>query len=132
MNSKKFFDVLFNDVHDSFNSFYDIAKAIFEESCNENEKDKDEKSSTYYHFLSDKYENGKCVDHREKIIDNGKVIKDEYKAIENKKEETPTIGSEVLKTKTDEINNLKSENEKLTKENEILKSKLSQIKNMFN
>lgn len=133
MYNKKFFDTLFDNSQCLFEEFNELVEKMYDKPKNENNEGKEcEKQSSYYHFVKNEYENGKCVGHQEKIVDNGKVIKDENKTIYNKKEETKTIGSEILKTKNDEINKLKVENEKLKKENETLKAKIEQIKNIFN
>ena len=50
-----------------FSAWEDLAKRFF------NTDD----SVTYYHSISDKYEDGKRVSHQEKEIKNGEVIKDE-------------------------------------------------------
>ena len=132
MYNKRFFDAFFNDADDLFEEFNKLVNKFDNETKEDNEKEKKNNNENYYHFLSNKYKNGKCVEHQEKIVDNGKVVKNEAFAIDDKKkEETKTIGSEVIKAKNNEIEKLKAENEILKKENENLKAKIAQIKNLF-
>ena len=72
-----------NDFMKDFNNLLDSeASESKEEKC-------DDEPNSYYHYMCDKYENGKHVSHKEKEVKNGKVLKDVDNSmnIENKKEQ---------------------------------------------
>lgn len=79
------FEKIFNEI------FGDVD---FEKYFNDNhyeeteENDKNEKDTSYFHKVEDKYEDGKHVSHVEKEVKDGKVIKDvnETFKIENKED----------------------------------------------
>ena len=70
----KLFTELFGeerDLNEMFNEFFDYIKEF--------EKDEDNKEigkRSYFHKITDEYENGKKVSHTEKEVKNGNVIKD--------------------------------------------------------
>jgi len=122
------------------------------------ENESGETPNSYYHFVSDKYENGKQVSHKEKVVKDGKVVKDvnETKAIEDHREECSkknepcavTDNKELmeeikkLKERVKQLENqnnsvaeqnkrLAKENEKLTNENKCIYNKLDAIRKVF-
>ena len=72
------FEKIFNEI------FGDVDK--FFENIHIEEDEENEKGSSYFHKVEDKYDNGQHVSHVEKEIKDGKVIKDVNEAfkIENK------------------------------------------------
>lgn len=123
---KNLFDSIFEDTNELFEEFEKTCKKAF----GDEESNEDYEKNGYYHFLSDKYKDGECVEHNEKIVDNGKVIKNEHNG-KDMMIEKRTIGSEVIKAKNTEIEKLKAEVEELKKENQALKAKIAKIKNLF-
>jgi hypothetical protein len=123
----------------------------------EKEDESDGKNSSYYHFVSEKYENGKRVEHKEKIVRDGEVIKDVEQCTclaDKKEDEAPKVDDKCSKAeeKNDELSILKNENKELkariaeveatlkekvgeaadlSDENAKLRAKLESIKNMF-
>ena len=71
MNDFKFFDDFFGT--DFNKTFSDMLEAFKKEQEKEDENKKD---SSYFHKVFDKYENGEHVEHVEKEVKDGKVIKD--------------------------------------------------------
>lgn len=105
-----FGDEVFNDLEKAFNE-------KFNEFKKESEKDNKDDFS-YYHSVNDKFENGKNVQHDEKEIKNGKVLKDIHenaRAVEDKQtvENTPQCG---LDAKEYDKGHYAKENEKLRNE----------------
>ena len=72
MNDFKFFDDFFGT--DFNNTFSDMLEAFKKEQTKGDENKKD---SSYFHKVFDKYENGEHVEHVEKEVKDGKVIKDD-------------------------------------------------------
>lgn len=72
MNDFKFFDDFFGT--DFNKTFSDMLEAFKKEQEKEDENKKD---SSYFHKVFDKYENGEHVEHAEKEVKDGKVIKDD-------------------------------------------------------
>lgn len=72
MNDFKFFDDFFGT--DFNKTFSDMLEAFKKEQEKEDENKKD---SSYFHKVFDKYENGEHVEHVEKEVKDGKVIKDD-------------------------------------------------------
>ena len=72
MNDFKFFDDFFGT--DFNKTFSDMWEAFKKEQEKEDENKKD---SSYFHKVFDKYENGEHVEHVEKEVKDGKVIKDD-------------------------------------------------------
>ena len=72
MNDFKFFDDFFGT--DFNKTFSDMLEAFKKEHEKEDENTKD---SSYFHNVFDKYENGEHVEHVEKEVKDGKVIKDD-------------------------------------------------------
>lgn len=71
MNDFKFFDDFFGT--DFNKTFSDMLEAFKKEQTKGDENKKD---SSYFHKVFDKYENGEHVEHVEKEVKDGKVIKD--------------------------------------------------------
>lgn len=71
MNNFKFFEDFFGT--DFNKTFSDMLEAFKKEQEKEGENKKD---SSYFHKVFDKYENGEHVEHAEKEVKDGKVIKD--------------------------------------------------------
>ena len=70
----KLFTELFGeerDLNEMFNEFFDYLKEF--EKDEENEENENQ---SYFHKITDEYENGKKVSHTEKEVKNGNVIKD--------------------------------------------------------
>lgn len=72
MNDFKFFDDFFGT--DFNKTFSDMLEAFKKEQEKEDENKKD---TSYFHKVFDKYENGEHVEHVEKEVKDGKVIKDD-------------------------------------------------------
>lgn len=72
MNDFKFFDDFFGT--DFNKTFSDMLEAFKKEQTKGDENKKD---SSYFHKVFDKYENGEHVEHVEKEVKDGKVIKDD-------------------------------------------------------
>ena len=72
MNNFKFFEDFFGT--DFNKTFSDMLEAFKKEQEKEDENKKD---SSYFHKVFDKYENGEHVEHTEKEVKDGKVIKDD-------------------------------------------------------
>jgi predicted RNase H-like nuclease (RuvC/YqgF family) len=72
MNNFKFFEDFFGT--DFNKTFSDMLEAFNKEQEKEDENKKD---SSYFHKVFDKYENGEHVEHAEKEVKDGKVIKDD-------------------------------------------------------
>jgi len=72
------------------NELFNELRDIFEQLEKEHEEWNND-AHTYVHFVKEKYENGKCVDHKEKIVEDGVVKKNEHTAknqsISDKKED---------------------------------------------
>ena len=81
MNDFKFFDDFFGT--DFNKTFSDMLEAFKKEQEKEGENKED---SSYFHKVFDKYENGEHVEHEEKEVKDGKVIKDECYAKETNKD----------------------------------------------
>ena len=86
--------MFFNDFEDFLKEADELMAKLIEEATQKEEKDNN--SQSYYHSISDKFENGRHVSHQEKEVKNGKVLKDVHQEncrIEDKKEkenEEPT------------------------------------------
>lgn len=129
-----------------FDEVSKIMKDDFEETVKECE---DCEGKSYYHMVSDKYEDGKHVSHKEKEIKDGKVVKDidncmniEDKCEENKKcckkescnaEEIQRLKKEIetLTSSVEYYRNKSLDAHKLMKENAALKRKLEKIQSIF-
>lgn len=140
-----------------FEDFFKEANKIMEElsedkcycgkKCNKNNKK--EEPTSYYHFVSDKYENGEHVSHKEKEVKDGEVTKnvDETFKIEDKndskKSETKSVEDKIdwkkayenTKKEISELyktnDALRKENSKLKQENDKLTCVLEKIKSIF-
>lgn len=132
---------MITDFYEIFNEWEEFLNR-WDEAVNKNQKkeenkDDKEKCHSYCHCVSDKYENGEHISHKEKEIKDGKVIKDieDTKNIESKKEEQKKSEIETLK---EEIARLLKHNKELSQinnqlqhEKRELEIKLSKIKSMF-
>lgn len=95
-------------------------------------KEMDEKDCdrSYFHSVSDKYENGEHVSHKEKEVKDGKVIKDVGfgVGIEDKsKNEKYTFKEEMLKKANETIEKLEKEN---SEKDEIIENLTKKIKDI--
>lgn len=81
MNDFKFFDDFFGT--DFNKTFSDMLEAFKKEQTKGDENKKD---SSYFHKVFDKYENGEHVEHVEKEVKDGKVIKDDVYIKETNKD----------------------------------------------
>lgn len=72
MNNFNFFDDFFGT--DFNKAFSDMLEAFKKE---QEKGDENKKDSSYFHKVFDKYENGEHVEHVEKEVKDGKVIKDD-------------------------------------------------------
>lgn len=70
------FEKIFNELFDD--NFMKKMREVLKEYDDTEIKVEDDKDDThsYFHSVSDKYDNGKHVSHKEKEIKNGKVLKD--------------------------------------------------------
>jgi chromosome segregation ATPase len=100
---------------DSFNKFFrDEEKKMDEEMKNifsdNNEKDgeKDNECHSYYHEVANEYEDGERVYHKEKVVKDGKVIKDEAESakLEDIKASKKAIEKKSEKDETTDLENL--------------------------
>ena len=131
--------------------------AIVNEHIAENEENEESGNTTssYYHFISDRFENGKKVSHKEKEIRDGKVLKNisQSTAIEDKAEceefhrngdeeksangdaNELSVANTILKSKVEELEILLKEKaddySELLNENKVLRDKLENIKKLF-
>lgn len=89
----KIFNEIFNE--DEFYNFEEFSKRFFEflqneqkKESKENEKKEEDDEHSYYHKVTDTYEDGEHTSHVEKEVKDGKVLKDvnETFKIEDKKE----------------------------------------------
>jgi hypothetical protein len=140
-------------------NFIETLKKAFEDyhiDKGEDEK-KDENYHSYYHRICDKYDNGKCVSHKEKEVKDGEVIKDlnETYQIEDKKDKCccdkskgecnkkeETFDAKFYESKLKEASDLLEKAQKTIKqqqdlidqfqqEKNILDNKLAKIKEIF-
>lgn len=133
---------MYNYFKNLFDEVSKIMKDDFEETVKECE---DCEGKSYYHMVSDKYEDGKHVSHKEKEVKDGKVVKDidncmniEDKCEENKKcckkescnKENKNIDEDIeflLNKKNAQIESLKSE---LSKQSSICDSMSERLKEL--
>lgn len=128
-----------------FKTFFEEADELmkeldnsFEKTEKEAKKNENDNGKSYYHYVNNMYKNGKLVEHEEKEVKDGKVLKDE--------KTTPQIGSENNKTnnvdvtklqllideKDAKIKELENILKKYQNENNELKNKFEKVKNLFN
>lgn len=143
----------FNEIMKSFNEFSGFEEKE-EEKKKEDVKEEETPSHSYFHKVSDCFEDGKHVSHAEKEVKDGKVIKDidekPTASIEGTKEECSckdkecicekenkklnkwlTSAENALCEKDEQISTLKNEINALKKENSSLKEKLTIVKNFL-
>ena len=130
---------MFNEI---FNSFLKEADELMKEFDNDlsneenNNEKKDENNKSYFHYVNNTYRNGKLVEHQEKEVKDGKVLKDEKKveAIEDKQKVDENVNklNLLLKEKDEKIKNLENLLVKYENENKVLKEKFDKVKNLFN
>lgn len=126
------FEKIFEEIFG--NEFLDNLKDGFEKSVKNLEKDdEDEKDSSYYHKITEEYENGRCVSRSEKEIKNGQVIKDvtEVHKLEDKKcdnEKCEIDYEQKCKEYEEVIKNLKGELREKDNRVEYLEKKLENFK----
>jgi hypothetical protein len=142
-------DLDFNDLTEFLKDYYE--KNESEDKCCKKECKKKcdyEKPESYFHYVSDKYKDGKCVEHDEKEVKNGKVVKEVHhksqSTLENKaSEEKKTIACPnkednhilvELSKKMDDLEKklscVNEENKKLHCENETLKTKVAKFEEL--
>ena len=128
-----------------FKTFFEEADELmkeldnsFEKTEKEAKKNENDNGKSYYHYVNNTYKNGKLVEHEEKEVKHGKVLKDE--------KTTPQIGNENNKTNDVDVTKLQllidekdakiKELENILKryqnENNELKNKFEKVKNLFN
>lgn len=128
-----------------FKTFFEEANELmkeldnsFEKTEKEAKKNENDNGKSYYHYVNNTYKNGKLVEHKEKEVKDGKVLKDE--------KTTPQIGNENNKTndvdvtklqllideKDAKIKELENILKKYQNENNELKNKFEKVKNLFN
>lgn len=137
-----------NDLTEFLKDYYDKDESE-DKSCKKECKNKcdSEKPESYFHYVSDKYKDGKCVEHDEKEVKNGKVVKEVHNSqstLENKaSEEQKTIACPnkednhilaELSKKMDDLEKklfcVSEENKKLHYENESLKAKVAKFEEL--
>ena len=135
-----------------FRDLFDIFKEStqwideFEKFVEDNEKKesckKDDENHSYYHYVSDKYEDGKHVSHNEKEVKDGKVVKDvhdsiniedknEKKCSENKPSQK-TSNYECIKKLKDDVNHFAAKCECLNERNKKLEKKIEMLEDINN
>lgn len=141
------FDRIFKDIFGA--EAFEKLENAFEETMKEFE-DSDEKNDgfSYFHNVSDKYENGKHVSHDEKEVKNGEVLKDIHRTPEICDIKNHNCGNTACDCKNDNYrknqrleqhlksaeNALQEKDEKISKleaENNELRNKLEHIKSLF-
>jgi len=153
------FEVFMDEANEFMNEFNELfsekescKKSCKEEKCEEKKKD-EPKHKSYYHYVCDKFKNGKNVYHQEKEVEDGKVLKDEGHGCgyisdndnttiksndeckKTCKEKSITIENEALKQQIyklqNDIKELEKSSRKLENENVELRRKLNSIKSLF-
>ena len=110
----------------------------FEKTEKEAKKNENDNGKSYYHYVNNTYKNGKLVEHEEKEVKNGKVLKDEKTApqIGNENNKTNDVDVTKLQLLIDEkdakIKELENILKKYQNENNELKNKFEKAKNLFN
>jgi hypothetical protein len=128
-----------------FKTFFEEADELMKELDNsfekiekEAKKNENDNGKSYYHYVNNTYKNGKLVEHEEKEMKDGKVLKNE--------KTTPQIGNGNNKTndvdvaklqlligeKDAKIKELENTLKKYQNENNELKNKFEKVKNLFN
>ena len=128
-----------------FKTFFEEADELmkeldnsFEKTEKEAKKNENDNGKSYYHYVNNTYKNGKLVEHEEKEVKDGKVLKDE--------KTLPQIGNEnnrgndidvtklqlLIDEKDAKIKELENVLKKYQNENNELKNKVEKVKNLFN
>lgn len=130
----EFFKTFFEEADELMKEFDNS----FEKTEKEAKKNENDNGKSYYHYVNNTYKNGNLVEHEEKEVKDGKVLKDE--------KTTPQIGNENNKTndvdvtklqllideKDAKIKELENILKKYQNENNELKNKFEKVKNLFN
>jgi hypothetical protein len=128
-----------------FKTFFEEADELmkeldnsFEKTEKETKKNENDNGKSYYHYVNNTYKNGKLVEHEEKEVKDGKVLKDEKTTPQIGKENNKTNDVDVTKLqllideKDAKIKELENILKKYQNENNELKNKFEKVKNLFN
>jgi len=128
-----------------FKTFFEEADELmkeldnsFEKTEKEAKKNENDNGKSYYHYVNNTYKNGKLVEHEEKEVKDGKVLKDEKTTPQIGKENNKTDDVDVTKLqllideKDAKIKELENILKKYQNENNELKNKFEKVKNLFN
>lgn len=128
-----------------FKTFFEEADELmkeldnsFEKTEKEAKKNENDNGKSYYHYVNNTYKNGKLVEHEEKEVKDGKVLKDEKTTPQIGKENNKTNDVDVTKLqllideKDAKIKELENILKKYQNENNELKNKFEKVKNLFN
>lgn len=126
-----------------FKTFFEEADELIKEFDNslekiEKEAKKNDIDKSYYHYVNNTYKNGKLVEHKEKEVKDGKVLKDEKTLPQIGKENNRVNNIDVAKLqlsideKDAKIKELENILKKCQNENNELKNKFEKVKNLFN
>lgn len=128
-----------------FKTFFEEADELmkeldnsFEKTEKEAKKNENDNGKSYYHYVNNTYKNGKLVEHEEKEVKDGKVLKDEKTTPQIGKENNKTNDVDVAKLqllideKDAKIKELENILKKYQNENNELKNKFEKVKNLFN
>jgi hypothetical protein len=139
---KKIINNMFNEF---FKTFFEEADELmkeldnsFEKTEKEAKKNENDNGKSYYHYVNNTYKNGKLVEHEEKEVKDGKVLKDEKTTPQIGKENNKTDDVDVTKLqllideKDAKIKELENILKKYQNENNELKNKFEKVKNLFN
>jgi hypothetical protein len=139
---KKIINNMFNEF---FKTFFEEADELmkeldnsFEKTEKEVKKNENDNGKSYYHYVNNTYKNGKLVEHEEKEVKDGKVLKDEKATPQIGKENNKTNDVDVTKLqllideKDAKIKELENILKKYQNENNELKNKFEKVKNLFN
>ena len=127
-----------------FKTFFEEADELmkeldnsFEKTEKEVKKNENDNGKSYYHYVNNTYKNGKLVEHEEKEVKDGKVLKDEKTTPQIGKENNKTNDVDVTKLqllideKDAKIKELENILKKYQNENNELKNKFEKVKNLF-
>lgn len=128
-----------------FKTFFEEADELmkeldnsFEKTEKEAKKNENDNGKSYYRYVNNTYKNGKLVEHEEKEVKDGKVLKDEKTTPQIGKENNKTNDVDVTKLqllideKDAKIKELENILKKYQNENNELKNKFEKVKNLFN
>ena len=131
---------MFNEFFKTFFEEADELMKGFDNSFEKTEKEvkKNENDKSYYHYVNNVYKNGELVEHEEKEVKDGKVLKDEktIPQIGNENNKANDVDVTKLQLLIDEkdakIKELENILKKYQNENNELKNKFEKVKNLFN